>query len=492
MTRRLLVFFATASGLLLQAVQADESDTLWTRTFGGPNADGAYAIESTSDGGFIVAGEKEISYFGPTDVYLLKVDGNGDLAWSRTFGETNANEIGRSVQQTSDGGYIVAGYAGVGQDNQVYLLKTDSEGNFQWDASFGPTPDNRGHCVRQTSDGGYIIAGQAYVVHGAFGSYDSYIIKTDAQGGLEWQRFMGGDMNDYALTVCEVLGGGYIAAGRTQSFGVWDAYLIKLSAVGDSLWARAVGGAAADEATDIMELPDGGGFVFSGISVAPSRGDGDVYLARTDTDGNIVWSRTYGGDSDDDGQSLAMTRDGGYIIAAMSSSFGAFSWDVYVIRTDSLGNEIWSRTFGNDGDDRGHGVTRQSDGSFAVAGWTSSFGAGWLDVYVIKFQGDGTVSVDDGADMPREIALGPNYPNPFNATTSIPLTLSEKSTIEISIYDIPGQRVSVVTRGVYPPGEHRFVWDGKYIGGGNAPSGIYFYRADCGGAHRIGKMVLLR
>lgn len=489
-----MAIIAAAAALPLYTASALESDTVWTRAYGGPNGEGAYAIDATTDGSYIVAGEKEISYFGPTDVYLLKIGANGDTIWTRTFGEPNISELGRSVRQTADNGYIVAGYSGIGEHNQVYLLKTDSDGNFEWDGFYGITPDNRGHCVRQTSDGGYIIAGQAYIIRGPFGSYDSYIIKTNAQGGVEWERVFGGEMNEYSLAVIELANGDFLAAGRTQSFGVWDAYLMRLSPFGDSLWARAVGDAAADEATDIMELPDQSGFVFSGISVAPSRGDADFYLARTDVNGVIVWSHHYGGTSDDDAQSLIRTADGGYILTGMTSSFGPDGWNVYLVRTDSLGTQQWTRTIGGNGDDRGHGIAQSADGSFVVAGWTTSYGGGWLDLYMIKFQGTPTAIGDDPEFIvPENFSLRQNYPNPFNARTTISFNLASESDVSLSIYSLGGELVaSPLGHARYHAGNHTVTWDGKNLAGKPVSTGIYLYQLLAGDKSETKSMILLK
>ena len=490
MTILLAVFY----GLLAQHGACQEPDTVWTRTFGTSIGEGAYAINRTSDGAYIVTGEAETYYFGPKDLYLLKIDQNGDSLWTRRYGGFATNVIGRSVTETSDGGFAAAGYAGINETNEVYLLKTDSQGDFEWDAGFGPTPDNRSHCIRETSDGGFIIAGQAWVVHGAFGSYDAYIIKTNAQGGMEWERFIGGDMNDFALSVCELQDGGFVAAGATQSFDVWDAYLFRLSAAGDSVWAVTRGGEAADEATDIMELPDGSGLVFTGVSVAPGRGDADVYLAGIDPDGQLLWSETYGGQNDDYGQSLARTPDGGYIITGMTASFSSFSWNVYVIRTDSQGGEMWSRTFGEDGDDRGHGVVQNPDGSFAVAGWTTSYGAGWLDVYLIKFEGDLTGTQPEvRMTIPADFALSQNYPNPFNARTVIPYALKAESKVSLSIYSITGELVTTPLDEVNQPGgDYRFIWDGADGKGQAVSTGIYVYQLRVGDRLQTKTLTLIK
>jgi hypothetical protein len=238
-----------------------------------------------------------------------------------------------------------------------------------------------------------------------------------------------------------------------------------------------------------MELPDQSGFVFTGISVAPSRGDADVYLARTDTDGQIVWSRTYGGVNDDDGSSFIRLSDGGYVMTGMTSSFGPDGWNVYVIRTDSLGNRLWSRTLGGNGDDRGHGIASNPDGSFAVAGWTSSFGHGWLDVYVIKFVGTPTgVAEQNGTAIPSDFVLSQNYPNPFNARTAISYTLNAESKVSLNIYDVAGKLVAAPIDGASQSrGAHKYIWDG-----GAVSTGIYFYELQVGNRRESKRMTLLK
>ncbi len=462
---------------------AQMPDTVWTRAYGGPNGEGAHAIDLTSDGSYIIAGENEYN-FGNQNIYLLKVDSNGDTLWTTDYGESNTDEYGRSVRQTSDGGFIICGYTGVSQSNEVFLLKTDSLGNYEWQSTFGPTADNRGHCVRQTSDGGYIIVGQAWIIRGAFGSYDMYIIKTNSAGGLEWERFIGGSSADFGLGVCEMQNGDFIATGRTQSSGGWDAYLVRMSAYGDSIWARGVGIGYQVDGADILALPDGSGVIFTGVSVSFTSGS-DVFLSRADNNGNVLWTQLYGGDDEEKGESVAFTPDGGYAIAGMKSTYQT-GWNVYVVKTDSLGNEEWTEEFGATGDDRGLGVVCDPDGSIAVAGWTTSYGGGWLDVYLVKFEGVQT-GIYDGPLLPLSVRLNQSYPNPFNAGAIISYFIPEDSHITLEIFDILGRRVESIVDEYQSVGKHEIAWNA-----GNHPSGVYFYSLRAGDFEASKIMTLLR
>jgi len=485
MTRQLtsLVLFLI---MIIGTGYAQTPDTLWSRTYGGTLREGAYDIDRTNDGNYIVTGEIETSQYN-TDVFLLKVDPQGDTIWTASFGDIDTDEFGRSVRQTSDWGFIIGGYGGVSQENEVILIKTDSLGNEEWSTAFGPTADNRAHVVRETSDGGFIIAGQAWIIHGAFGSYDMYVIKTNAFGELEWERFIGESMNQYALGVCEAENGDFVAAGRTQASG-WDAYLVRLSPSGDSVWTRAVGEGAQNDATDILALADGSGFMFTGIHYDPSDGGSSAILARADNDGNIVWWHNYGGVDEEWGQSLVATADGGYVIGGMMSRFD-IGWNVYVVKTDSLGNEEWSENYGGTGDDRGYGITYGYDGSIVIAGWTSSYGGGWLDVYLLKYEGSfvGIEGEEQITNLPSAVRLDQNYPNPFNAQTTIRFSLSEPSNVIVEIYDILGRMVESIFENEKQAGDYTLIWNAD-----NVPSGVYFYSIQAGDYAETKKMVLLK
>ena len=260
--------------------------------------------------------------------------------WTRTFGD-KADDWAYSVQQTEDGGYIVAGrtgsYGAGGYD--AYLIKTDANGNMLWSKTFGGKADDWAYSVQQTKDGGFIIAGSTYF-YGA-GSVYAYLIKTDANGNMLWDKAFGGEAGDEAYSVQQTKDGGYIVAGQTWSYGAGsvDVWLIKTDANGNMLWDKAFGGEAGDEAYSVQQTEDGG-YIVAGRTGSYGAGGYDAYLIKTDANGNMLWSKTFGGKADDWAYSVQQTKDGGFIIAGNTYFFGANGSDAWLIKTDANGNTI--------------------------------------------------------------------------------------------------------------------------------------------------------
>ena len=372
-----------------------------------------------------------ISLFGFTFSLLLSTSAvaNGPaVQWEKTFGGSSTDS-GRSVQQTTDGGYIIAGTSqsfGAG-DPEVYLVKTDPNGNSQWQKTLVLSDSyyDSGYSVQQTTDGGYIIAGETYSF--VTGSYDVYLIKTDPNGNSQWQKTFGGGAYDYGYSVQQTSDGGYIIAGDTSSFGepFSDVYLVKTDPNGNSQWQKTFGGSDGDYGRSVQQTSDGG-YIIAGATYSFGAGSSDVYLVKTDSAGNSQWQKTFGGSGWDYGYSVQQTSDGGYIIAGYTASSS-----VYLIKTDSCGNLLWQQTFGgSEGGAGSFSVQQTSDGGYIIAGEIFLISAESTEVYLIKLEaeadrdGDGlldsweTDGIDIGDDGTIDLdlpALGadPDHKNLF-------------------------------------------------------------------------------
>ena len=254
--------------------------------------------------------------------------------------------------------------------------------------TFAKTYGGRGwdvaYSVRQTSAGGYIVVGRT--------AADVILIKTDAKGNIQWAKAYGGKNVDDARFFQQTSDGGYIVAGYTNSFGAGelDIFLIKTDAKGNVQWAKTYGGIDSDDASFVQQTSDGG-YIVAGETNSFGAGERDIFLIKTDAKGNIQWAKTYGGTDDDFASSVQQTSDGGYIVAGYTTSFGTGEGDIFLIKTDAKGNIKWAKTYGGRGSEGASSVRQTADGGYIVVGNTNSFGAGKWDIFLIKTDAKGNI-----------------------------------------------------------------------------------------------------
>ncbi|MFZ8835397.1 MAG: hypothetical protein ACO2O5_14570, partial [Candidatus Caldipriscus sp.] len=356
-------------GLILALFTQYAYAITFAKTYGGAGDDRAFSVRQTSDGGYIVAGWTLSFGAGYSDIFLVKTDAYGNRVWAKTYGGTN-NDWTYPFQQTSDGGYIVAGitYSFGAGGGDIFLVKTDENGNLQWAKTYGGTGDDWAIFVQQTSDGGYIVAG--YTDSFGAGVWDAFLIKTDSNGNVEWAKTYGGTNYDIAYSVQQTSDGGYIVAGYTYSFGAggWDAFLIKTDSNGNVQWAKTYGG-VYDDGNFVVQQTSDGEYITAGWTYSFGAGGYDIFLVRTDANGNVQWAKTYGGAGDDWAYSVQQTSDGGYILAGITYSFGAGWGDIFLVKTDENGNLQWAKTYGGGGEDGNFVVQQTSDGGYIVVGY---------------------------------------------------------------------------------------------------------------------------
>jgi hypothetical protein len=409
------------------------------KTFGGIGDESISIAQQTIDGGYVMAGTTKSFGAGGNDFYLIKLDADGDLIWSRTYGGNGEDDV-NSMQQTRDGGYVITGwtYSFRTGGYDIYFVKTNSSGDLQWSRTYGGAGANWANSIEQTTDGGYIIS--AGTNNFGAGGQDVYLLRTDSSGNLLWSKTYGGSSSEQGFYVKQAIDGGYVITGYTFTYGAGadDIYLIKTDESGNLLWSKTYGGVSSDIPGSI-QLTSDGGYIIGGFTSSFGTGGGDIFLIRTDGSGNLSWSRTYGGAGYDRAYTTQQTSEGGYIMAGTTNSFGAGGYEVYLVKADGSGNLMWSRTFGGKGSESGSCVNQTNDGGYFITGGTSSFGAGNSDFYVIKTDGSGN-GRGCNSTSPTTIV---NTPNP--KVNSPALTVTNPATIVSSPPTIVGNPATNTT-----------------------------------------------
>ena len=350
------------------------AQSLWSRTFSGVNSEYGSDIQTTSDGGYIVAGRSASFGAGSFDAWALKLDSSGSIQWQKAYGGATVSKEATSIEPTADGGYIIAGlsdWTNTGA-NDFWVFKVDSSGNKLWEKTYGGNGDDYVRSVKTTSDGGYILGGYTYSF-GA-GDVDAWILKLDSSGSIQWQKTYGASDGDVLWYLQTTADGGFILSGLTYSFGGNQAWIVKLDSSGNVEWEKTYGGTSSYSAWFIQATSDGG-YIAAG-DTSPSNFDAlDFWVLKLDSSGNIQWQKTYGGNLADRALAIQPTGDGGYIVGGFTYSFGAGDADVWVLKLNSSGDAQWQKTFGGSNEDMVRSVQQTMSGGFVLAGHTYSLGS---------------------------------------------------------------------------------------------------------------------
>jgi len=347
-----------------------QQNITFNTSIGGKDRDRGSSVQQTSDGGYIITGATKSYGEGITDVVLLKTNVRGKKEWLQTFGGSEVDD-GESVQQTSDGGFIVTGYVG-SIENSLLLLKTESFGNKEWSKTFKKDSIDWGYSVQQTTDGGYVVVG------------GDWLIKTDFMGGEEWNTTLGKGFKDLR-SVRQTQDGGFILTGEgdsEQNEEGNDILLIKTDSHGKEVWHRSFGGSGFPSGNEVQQTSDGG-YVIFGSSDVFSQGGSRILLIKTDQNGIEEWNKIFKYGDRDGGYSGTQTSDGGFIVAGSTRSDGAGSKSALLLKTNPSGNEEWVRLF----EDCFISSVRQTlDGGYVIVGMDSS-----RDIWLAKTDSSGRI-----------------------------------------------------------------------------------------------------
>ena len=316
----------------------------WEKTYGGTGEEWPHCVRQTADGGYVVAGTTHSFQADSYDYWVVKLDEGGEIEWERTY-HAHSGDRAWSIEQTSEGGYIVAGWAGFGvtRREDFWILKLDQAGTVEWENAYSSSGEDEARSIQQTTDGGYIIAGWSSSFTTGDGD-DLWILKLSPSGLVEWEKAYIGEAFDRSFSIRQTTDGGYVVAGCSSSFDdnwIHDAWILKLDMLGNVVWEKAYGGEEYDRVSAIRQTLDGG-FITTGYTESFGAGDRDIWVLKLDAGGNVEWEKTYGGPEADAWHDSAcdvrQTPDGGYIVGGETSSFGMAFHDIWLLRLDENGD----------------------------------------------------------------------------------------------------------------------------------------------------------
>jgi len=485
----LIVFF-----IIWSPVLAQEPNVLWTQTYGYEGDEVCESVKQTSDGGFILAGYS--NSFSPLnyDIYIVKTDFIGNMEWEQHHGATGEYQDDKAFDIIEiDDGYIVGGITELYQSyGDIYLFKIDLDGNIIWSRFFdhGPGPTEDCCYSLQAGANGYVLGG--YWVYYTIGLH-IWILKVNDLGFLEWQYSdypgSGYSWNECRSVVVDDDGRFTFAGHRAVPYsGDKNMFLLKLNETGNVEWSRLHGTELDDYCYSHVQSIDQG-FLLVGGTESPINNSIDFLIVKTDSSGEYLWDQTFGEEGDDIAYSVFSLRDQGFLVGGETCSFGSERTDMYIVQIDTMGNLNWQMTIGGLSNDMCYSVIQAENGDYILGGSTDSYGAGGSDMYLVCLSFDSLgVPADYSQHLPDEQLDFGIYPIPFNQTTAISYKPQASSYMELNVYDIQGREVAKLVDGYQNAGNHEVIFDAK-----NLVSGVYFVRLTVdGGGSMVRKIVLMK
>lgn len=410
------------------------------RTLGDGNNDRAAALTTTPDGGIVVGGRTDSFGAGVEDALIAKWETSGALAWAKTLGGIDRDEI-TALTTTPAGDIFAAGFTGSfsGGGWNILFTKWESDGTLVWSKMLSGENYDIASALAMTPDGGIAMAG--YTNSFGAGSTDAFLAKWSINGTLVWAKTLGGAYDDEARAIATTSDGGIVIAGDTSSFGAFstDFLLAKWGISGNLEWAKTLGGASEDIAYAITITLDEG-IVAAGHSNSFSAGGDDVLMAKWGATGALIWAKMFDGSLDDGAFALSPALDGGFFVAGYTNSFGQGNSDTLLARWWGNGTLAWAKTLGEGSDDGAFALTTLPGGKALTAGYTNSIGTGGSDVLLAQF------TAAEGE------MIGCSFLQPFSTTTSditITITSADLNISDIewkntTLEDLSSDAVSVI------------------------------------------------
>ena len=469
--------------ILSITLYAQAPDTLWTKVFGTDTSEdwGKSFIES-DDSGYVIVGNIQDESALP--LWIFKTDKNGGLIWSKTYGD-NAQAQAWSIKKTLDGCYIVCGVIIVPPLNgNIWLLKFNTNGDTLWTKSYSGTGNVYGRSVIQTEDGGFILLGETVTFLMDIGLI---MIKTDSLGEMLWTKYFDHCSSFYGNDLVEeTIDKNYILLSMVESTNLTDILFMKTNSIGDTIWTKTYGGIGWEGGNCVLENSDGG-YIITGFANPPISEYGyDLWVFKTDSIGEVLWSKTFGTDTtQESGSWIIETSNREFILVGNRQVKYGASPDIWILKINSLGDTLWTKTIGGTYSELAFSLLETNSNEYLVLGWTDSF---WLsNVWLIKLTGEPNNVETDKEILPDACKLSQNYPNPFNPSTSMQYTINSRQFVTLKVYDVLGKEIATLVNEEKPAGEYKVEFNAATL-----PSGIYFYQLKAGQYSETKKMILLK
>ncbi|MDN3723307.1 T9SS type A sorting domain-containing protein [Aequorivita sp. SDUM287046] len=468
--------------LSLLTINAQDPHIQWQKTIGGSGTELLWSIIETTDGGIFIggtsdsniSGEKTEDSRGGQDFWVLKLDNNGNILWQKTYGGS-ADDVLVSALQTSEGGFIIGGVSksdisgdkteNSRGDDDYWILKLNSNGNIEWQKTFGGNEYDRLGSLVKTNDGGYLLAGHSHspisgdrtVARQGFS--DAWVLKLDSSGAIMWQNAYNIENAVTVYGLDKTNDGGFIISSNLDISGnpLDPFWILKIDASGNQVWDRIISGDKIDLYPKIKSTTDGG-YIVAGGSNSDAVGDKtedaingsfDYWVLKLDETGNIIWQNTIGGAVNENIHSIAESNDGGYFLSGNSNSDisgdktenSIGGSDFWVVKINNVGIIEWQNTIGGGGSEHGGNSIQTSDGDFLTVGYSNSDisgdktenSRGGFDYWIIKH--DATLGINENV-FASTISI---YPNPVKNILQV--NSQDKIIDKINIYSILGSLV---------------------------------------------------
>lgn len=378
------VLFSCTENRNTDIPQPPNANPTFSRTYGGSCIDKGYCVKQFENEDFIICGTTTSYNATNDDVLLIRTDKFGNEIWAKNI-DLGGTEESYSLQ-IFDESFVICGFTLKDYNIQIFAIKLDKEGNIEWFNSYGSENRDFGYSIERTHEGGFIICGTSC----DNSDCDVIVVKTDQQGNELWTAYYGGTKDDSGHKICQTLDNNYVFIGYTEApdTGDFDVSLVKIDSAGNEIWSRVYGGSNMDMGNSV-EVTSDGGFILGGTTHSFSNGELDAYFIKTDSMGNMQWQNSAGGVNVDTCNVIIQNDDLSFAAIGFTGSFGAGSVDVFLVKLDVTGDQVWYKTFGGLDIDAGYFIQKTLDNGYIFCGYTESYGIGSSDVFLVKTDENG-------------------------------------------------------------------------------------------------------